>query len=212
MGVPVDMWTVGSTSIVKEVELWNGGKYNEIVCRDRWIDARIYSTVTPLITPDGLFKTYHLELRQRGGPTVNIGIMQLFKKDVADELSWYRIKATFKLHTIKFTLDNFNDENLAKEYTLLHPSTWEGWDNELPPRMPTIGRTLIEQYDRSPRKIAEIDFPKFVRQLNTQKCRALSMAFHPRLGAAAAIRMLDDALIDKIFEYCDDMHPYELRP
>ena len=134
----------GSTSIVKEVELWNGGSYNEIVCRDRWIDARIYSTITPLIAPDGLFKTYHLELRQSGGPTVNIGIMHLFKTDAADELSWYRIKSTFKLHTIKFTLDNFNDENLAKQYTLLHPTTWEDWDNELPPRMQTIGRTLIQ--------------------------------------------------------------------
>ena len=214
MGLPDmdQLYTAGSTSIVKEVEHWNGGSYNEIVRRDRWIDARIYSTVTPPITPEGLYKTYHLELRQRGGPTVEIGIMQLFKRDGAGESSWYHIKATFKLHTIKFTLDNFNDENLAKKYVRLHPCTWVGWDNELPPMMPTIGRTLIEYYDRSPRKIAEIDFPKLVRQLNTQKCRALSMAFHPRLGAAAAIRMLDDALIDKIFEYCDDMHPYELRP
>ena len=31
------------------------------------------------------------------------------------------------------------------------------------------------------------------------------------LQTLLAIKMLDDALIDKIFEYCD-MHPYELRP
>ena len=206
---------LGGTSIVKEVELWNDARYNEVVLRDRWIDARTYHEMTPPappFTPEGLYQTYHLELRQRGGPTVQIGIMQLFKKDGDGELSRYRIKSHFKLSNIKFTVDNFNDENLAKEYMLLPPFTREGWDTELPSIMAPIGRLLIEYYDRSPRKIAEIDFPKLVRQLNTQKCRALSMAFHPRLGAAAAIRMLDDALIDKIFEYCDHMHPYELLP
>ena len=208
----VSVGVIGSTSMVNEVEFWNGASYDEVVLRDRWIDARTYPTIIPPITPQGLYQTYYLELRQRGVRPVQIGIVQLIKRDEDGEFHRFRVESSFKSCNLAFTLDNFNDEHLTERYAEWPKTKWEGWDIELPLKVVGISQTLIGYYDRSPRKIADIDFPELVRQLNTQKCRALSMAFHPRLGAAAAIRMLDDALIDKIFEYCDDMHPYELRP
>ena len=208
----VSVGVIGGTSMVNEVEFWNGASYDEVVLRDRWIDARTYPTIIPPITPQGLYQTYYLELRQRGVRPVQIGIVQLIKRDEDDEFHRFRIESSFKSCHLAFSLDNFNDEHLTERYAEWPITTWEGWEIELPIKVVDLSQTLIAFYDVSPRKIADIDFPELVRQLNTQKCRALSMAFHPRLGAAAAIRMLDDALIDKIFEYCDDMHPYELRP
>ena len=207
----VSVGVIGGTSMVNEVEFWNGASYDEVVLRDRWIDARTYPTIIPPITPQGLYQTYYLELRQRGVRPVQIGIVQLIKRDEDGEFHRFRIQSSFKKSHLAFSLDNFNDEHLTKRYAEWPITTWEGWEIELPIKVVDLSQTLIAFYDVSPRKIADIDFPELVRQLNTQKCRALSMAFHPRLGAAAAIRMLDDALIDKIFEYCDHMHPYELR-
>ena len=208
----VSVGVIGGTSMVNEVEFWNGASYDEVVLRDKWIDARTYPTIIPPITPQGLYQTYYLELRQRGVRPVQIGIVQLIKRDEDGEFHRFRIQSSFKKSHLAFSVDNFNDEHLIKMYAEWPITTWEGWEIELPIKVVDLSQTLIAFYDVSPRKIADIDFPELVRQLNTQKCRALSMAFHPRLGAAAAIRMLDDALIDKIFEYCDDMHPYELRP
>ena len=200
---------IGGISMMKEIELWNGASYNEVVLRDRWIDPRITPVTSPVIEPDGTYFTYHLYLRQKGISPVHIGTVYLHDQEVEDlpgaEEDQYHIESAFGASRITFTVDNIFNKTLIDIYKLSPKFTFKGALSRLPDRTKSFSYWLIDLYDGSPNKIADTILP----ELNRQKCRALSMAFHPRLGAAATINMLDDSMIDKIFEYCDI---WELRP
>ena len=67
----VSVGDIGGTSMVNEVEFWNGASYDEVVLRDRWIDARTYPTIIPPITPQGLYQTYFDAAIHRDGVSLD---------------------------------------------------------------------------------------------------------------------------------------------
>ena len=197
MGLPVEMMDI----LQKETVLWNGASYSEVMLRDRWIEAQPALARYPVIEPDGTYLTYNLYLRQQEVSPVRIGTVFLHRQEVLigghDDM--YLVESAFGTSNITFTGDNVYDQKLIGLYKQSPKFTDTGSLDDLPGRTRFLSEKLIDLYNRSPKRVADT----ILRELNWQKRRALSMAFHPRLGAAAAINMLDDDLIDKIFEYCE---------
>ena len=145
----------------------------EIKKRDRWIDVRNF-----VRAEDGSKITYELWLVHRhSGHEVKMG-------DVKEEKGFFRMTA------------DWGDESFYWNQNIRH--------NQYMKKYLNFNGMFIGRFDyiKWGREIgAENALAKEERE-RREKNGAFLMVLHPRLGAAARIKVLDDELLDKILGYC----------
>ena len=144
----------------------------EIKKRDRWIDVRNF-----VRAEDGSKITYELWLVHRhSGREVKMG-------DCKEEKGSFSMRGQWG-QTPFFCLYPIRHNQFLKKYFKANGFFMTEFDSA------KLGREVgAENIHAKERK-------------RTERNRAVLMALHPRLGAAAGINVLDDGLLDKILDYC----------
>ena len=145
----------------------------EIKKRDRWIDVRNF-----VRAEDGSKITYELWLVHRhSGREVKMG-------DFKEEKGFLRMEA------------EWGDESFYWNQNIRHTQYLKKYLNF---NGVFIGRFDYIQWGR---EIGLENARAREEKRRREKNGAFLMALHPRLGAAARIKVLDDELLDKILGYC----------
>ena len=120
------------------------------------------------------YRTYLVLLVYNHNTVVKIGTVDIIRHDIDDE--------EYLFHS------RFPSPNTGKR------EIWQGPLEDLSRNQKPIMESLIAYYDQSRQGKA----PK----KEMRRRVALAMAFHPRLGANAPIKVLDGALATEIWKYC----------